>query len=50
MAAPKKIKVKILLSVAGKYRLSHNVGDVVSMEAKQANVLIEDKYAEEVKK
>ena len=42
------IKVRILLPVAGKFLLSHNVGDEIEMETKQANELIEAAYAEKV--
>jgi hypothetical protein len=45
----KKVKVKILLPVAGKYFLSANVGDKVSYPESLANELVEDKYAEFVK-
>lgn len=48
MAAPKKIKVKILLPVAGKFKLSANVGEKVSYPEGLANDLIEAKYAEKV--
>lgn len=36
-----KIKIKITAPVAGKYNLSHNIGDVVDMDAKQAQVMID---------
>lgn len=49
MAEAKKIKVEILLPVAGRFLLSYNVGQKVSLEAKQANELIEAKYAKAVK-
>ena len=49
MAAAKKKQVKILLPVAGKFRLSYNVGETYLMEAKQAKELIDAKYAVEVK-
>tara|TARA_R110001632_G_scaffold137804_2_gene253408 strand:+ start:3422 stop:3571 length:150 start_codon:yes stop_codon:yes gene_type:complete len=49
MAKAKEVKIKILKPVAGKYLLSHNVGDVVSIEAKQATELVENKDAEFVK-
>jgi hypothetical protein len=49
MAKLKEVKVRILAPVAGKYLLSHNVGAIVSMEAKQADVLVENKDAEFVK-
>jgi len=46
---PKTIKVKILLPVAGKFNLAHDVGKEYVMEAKQANELIDAAYAEKVK-
>ena len=49
MAKAKTVKIKILEPVAGKYLLSHNVGEVVSMEEKQASVMVENKDAEFVK-
>lgn len=49
MAKPKKVKIKILKPVAGKYLLSHNVGDTVSIDAKQAEEIVENKDAEFVK-
>lgn len=45
----KKKKVKLLLSPAIKYKLSANVGEVVSYPAALAEELVEDKYAEFVK-
>lgn len=44
-----EVEVRILEPVAGKYLLSHNVGEVVSMDANQAAVLVENKDAEFVK-
>ena len=49
MAVTKKIKVKIVLPVAGKFLLSHNIGDIVSIETKQAQELINSGYAKKVK-
>ena len=54
MARAKKIKpttkrIKILIPVANKFQLSYNVGKEYEMESKQANELIEAKYAIEVK-
>lgn len=46
---PTTKKVKILLPVAGKFKLSLNVGKEYVMEVKQANELINAKYAIEVK-
>jgi|15BtaG_2_1085339.scaffolds.fasta_scaffold88216_2 hypothetical protein len=45
----RKTKIKIVLAVAGKFNLSHNVGDVILMESKQAKELIDAKYAIKVK-
>lgn len=50
MAAPKKLKVKILLPVAGKFKLSANVGEKVSYPEALAQELIDAKYAELVTK
>ena len=44
----KNIEIKILLPVAGKFKLSYNVGETYTVEAKQANELIEAKYAKKV--
>jgi len=49
MAAPKKIKVKILLPVAGKFNMTQDVGKTYLIEAKQAQELIDAKYAKKVK-
>ena len=43
------IKIKILLSPAGKFLLPYNVGQVVSHPANQADEMVELKYAEYVK-
>lgn len=40
------LKIRFLLMPAGRFLLTHNIGDVVEMEAKQANELIEAAYAE----
>lgn len=48
MANPKKVKVRILKPVAGKYKLSASVGKTISVEAKQAKEMIESNYAVEV--
>lgn len=45
----KKIKVKILLPVAGRFLLSYAVDEIVLMKSKQALELIDLKYAEAVK-
>jgi hypothetical protein len=45
----KKVKVKILVPVAGKFLLSSTVGDVVLYPAGLAAELIESKYAEAFK-
>jgi len=50
--AKKKIenpKVKILKSVAGRFGLSHNIGDVISFEEKQASEIVESGFGEYVK-
>ncbi|XRE42219.1 hypothetical protein ACIVBQ_000423 [Tenacibaculum discolor] len=44
----KKVKVKILLPVAGKFSLSANVGDEIEYPEPLATDLIEAKYAEKV--
>lgn len=43
------VKIKILLSPAGKFLLPYNVGQIVSHEANQADEMVELKYAEYVK-
>jgi len=43
------IKIKILLSPAGKFLLPYNVGQVVSHPANQADEMVDLKYAEYVK-
>lgn len=45
MANPKKVKVRILKPVAGKYKLSASVGKTISVEAKQAEEMIASNYA-----
>lgn len=45
----KKVKVRILIPLAGKYLLSPSKGDIVSYPEAFANELVEDKYAEFVK-
>jgi len=40
------LKIRFLLMPAGRFHLTHNIGDVVEMEAKQANEIIEAAYAE----
>ncbi len=49
MAKAKKIKIKILLPIAGVYLLSDNVGDVVSYPEALATEMIESKHAKIVK-
>ena len=46
---PKTLKIKILIPVAGKFQLSFNVGEIYTVEYKQATELIEAQYAEIVK-
>ena len=41
-------KIEILIPVAGKFLLSHNVGDKVDMESKQAEILIDEGYAKKI--
>ncbi len=41
----KKVKIEILKPVAGTYKLSANVGDTISIEAKQADEMIDNGYA-----
>jgi hypothetical protein len=48
-AKAKDLKIKILQPVAGKYLLSANVGDEITLDVDQANELIENKFAEFVK-
>lgn len=45
----KTLKVKILLPVAGKFKMTQDVGKIYNIEAKQAQELIDAKYAELVK-
>lgn len=49
--AKKKVttKVRILLPPAGRFLLSYKVGEVVTIEKKQAQELIDTQYAEAVK-
>lgn len=49
MAKAKTKKVKILNPVAGKYKLSANVGEEVNYPAALADELVENKDAEFVK-
>lgn len=51
MALAKKttIKIEILLPVSGKFKLPYSVGDKVEIDEKQAEILIEAKYAQKVK-
>lgn len=46
----KTIKVKITAAVAGKFLLPYNIDQVVSMEEKQAQTLIDANCAVAVKK
>lgn len=43
------VKIKFLLSPAGKFLLPYNVGQVVSRPANEADEMVELKYAEYVK-
>ena len=49
MAKIKKVKKKILKSVSATYLLPYSVGEIVSIEEKQAEVMVENKDAEFVK-
>ena len=49
MAKAKTVKIKILNPVAGKYLMSANVGDTISIDKNQAEELVENKDAEFVK-
>jgi len=44
-AAPKKLKIKITAPVAGKFLLPYNIDQIVSIEAKQAQDLIDAQCA-----
>lgn len=44
-----EVKIRILLSPAGKFLLPYNVGQVVSLHANKADELVDCKYAEYVK-
>ena len=48
--AKKKVEKTILVqnSLAGKYLLSHTVGEVINIEAKQADVICDDNYGIEL--
>lgn len=43
-----QVKIKILHPVTGKFLLPYNVGQVVSLDEKQADELVEARYAEYV--
>tara|TARA_R110002096_G_scaffold347618_1_gene540922 strand:+ start:3333 stop:3566 length:234 start_codon:yes stop_codon:yes gene_type:complete len=45
----KKVKIKILAPVAGKYHLSFNVGDEITIDVNQAAAMVENKDAAFVK-
>lgn len=44
-----EVKVKFLISPAGKFLLPYNVGQVVELPANQADEIVDCKYAEYVK-
>lgn len=46
---PKTKKIRILLPVAGAFRLPYNVNEEVDVPCALADALVEDKYAEFVK-
>lgn len=46
MSGSKKIKIKFTASPAGRFLLSYGVGEVVAIEAKQAEEIIEAGYAQ----
>jgi hypothetical protein len=45
----KTVKIKIIEPVAGKYSMSSNVGDIISIDANQASEMVENLDAEFVK-
>ena len=47
--ATKKKKVKILICPVARFKLTSNVGDIVSYSSNLADELVEAKYAEFVK-
>jgi len=50
MAAPKTKKVKFKKSPTGAYNLAYSAGDEATLSAQQAKEVVEDDYAEYVKK
>jgi len=44
------MKIKILKPVAGIYKMSANIGDVISVNENQASEMIKSGHAEEVKR
>lgn len=44
-----EVKIKFVLSPAGRYLLPYNIGQEVSLKANQADELVEAKYAEYVR-
>lgn len=50
MAKAKTVKIKILKPVAGRYLMSANIGDTISIDENQAAEMVENKDAEFVKK
>lgn len=47
--SPKLIKIRFLLSPTGRFGLGYHVGEEGEFEVKQAEELVESKYAEYVK-
>ena len=41
MFGPPAMKVKFLINPSGKFNLSYNAGEIVDMESKQAELLLE---------
>lgn len=44
-----KQKIKFLKSPTGAYGLAYSAGDQATIEAKQADILVKEKFAEKVK-
>lgn len=45
MAKPKTKKVRFLLSPTGAFKLGYNIGEIAPLPAKQADELVDAKYA-----
>jgi hypothetical protein len=48
MAEAKKIKVEFIKSPTGQFKMGYSIGDVVSFDKKQADILINAGYAKKV--